>query len=128
MQVLFAPEHAHMRTCIQASIDAGVSPTAMFFDDVSNPSWTKWDFRFLKAYRLYEMYDRDGIPVWLDESDRVMWEVLVKTSRRRQAVERAQGKKKLKEGSYIVAKPKVMDGGGMPTKAEWLENLKELGG
>ena len=53
-------------------------------------------------------------------------------SKSRSAVERAQeadGKKKTKSyGRYFVAEPRVMDGGPMPTRDEWLEEQEQKKG
>lgn len=46
-------------------------------------------------------------------------------SKSRAAIERAQeadGKKKSKSyGRYFIAEPRIMDGGDMPTREEWLK-------
>jgi len=53
-------------------------------------------------------------------------------SKSRAAIERAQeaqGKKKSKShGLYFVAEPRVMDGGDMPTREEWLEEQERKKG
>jgi hypothetical protein len=64
------------------------------------------------------------VPIWWDESDRVTFDAKARVSKSRAAIERAQeadGKKKSKaHGRYFVAEPRVMDGGEMPTRDEWL--------
>jgi len=68
---------------------------------------------------------RDGIPVWWDESDRVAFDAKARFSKSRAAIERAQeadSKKKSKHfGKYYITEPRVIDGGDMPTRDEWLE-------
>ena len=53
-------------------------------------------------------------------------------SKSRAAIERAQeaqGKKKSKSyGLYFVPEPRVMDGGDMPTRDEWLEEQERKKG
>ena len=53
-------------------------------------------------------------------------------SRSRAAIERAQeadSKKKNKtHGRYFVAEPRVMDGGEMPTRDEWLDEQEQKKG
>ena len=53
-------------------------------------------------------------------------------SKSRAAIERAQeadGKKKSKSyGRYFIAEPRVMDGGEMPTREEWLEEQERKKG
>jgi hypothetical protein len=65
------------------------------------------------------------VPIWWDESDRVTFDAKARFSKSRAAIERAQeadSKKKSKSyGKYYIAEPKVMDGGEMPTRAEWAE-------
>jgi hypothetical protein len=83
-----------------------------------------WDYRLFKAHYILEDWYRDGIPLWWDESDRVTFDAKARVSKSRAAVERAQesdGKKKSKSyGKYYVTEPRVMDGGEMPTRDEWL--------
>jgi len=75
---------------------------------------------------------RDGIPVWWDESERVTFDAKARISKSRAAIDRAQEanskKKKSTPGVYFVAEPRVMDGGEMPTRAEWLEEQQKLAG
>ena len=75
---------------------------------------------------------RDGIPIWWDESDRVTFDAKSRVSKSRAAIERAQdsaGKnKKPIPGRYFLAEPRVMDGGDLPTREEWLaEQAKKNG-
>lgn len=84
-----------------------------------------WDYRLIKAHYLLQDWYRDGIPIWWDESDRVTFDAKARFSKSRAAIERAQeadGKKKSKSyGKYYTAEPRTMDGGDLPTRAEWLE-------
>lgn len=68
---------------------------------------------------------RDGVPIWWDESDRVTFDAKARVSKSKAAIERAQeaeSKKKSKSfGRYFTAEPRIMDGGEMPTREEWLE-------
>jgi hypothetical protein len=69
---------------------------------------------------------RDGIPIWWDESERIVFTAQSRVSKSRAAVERAQeastkGNKKAVPGRYYVAEPAVNDGGDWPTRDEWLE-------
>lgn len=72
-----------------------------------------------------EDWYRDGVPVWWDESDRVTFDAKARFSRSRAAIERAQeadSKKKSKSyGKYYVTEPRVVDGGELPTRDEWIE-------
>jgi len=53
-------------------------------------------------------------------------------SKSRAAIERAQEadnkKKKSTPGKYYIAEPRVMDGGEMPTRAEWVEEQQRKQG
>jgi hypothetical protein len=72
------------------------------------------------------------VPVWWDESDRVTFDAKARYSKSRAAVERAQeadSKKKSKQfGKYYITEPRVIDGGDMPTKTEWLEEQERKSG
>ena len=59
----------------------------------------------------------------MDESDRVTFDAISRTSRSRAAVQRAEKAQKgdPPPGQYFIAEPRVMDGGEMPTKQEWIE-------
>ena len=91
-----------------------------------------WDYRLIKAHYILEDWYRDGVPIWWDESDRVTFDAKSRISKSRAAIERAQeadGKKKTKaHGRYFIAEPRVMDGGEMPTRDEWLKEQEEKRG
>ena len=84
-----------------------------------------WDYRLFKAHYILEDWYRDGIPVWWDESDRVTFDPKQRISKSRASIERAQERadknKSNVHGRYFVAEPRVMDGGKLPTRDEWLE-------
>lgn len=121
-----------MSTLIKASIEIGHPPIAVIFNDPSHKDWGVWDYKLIKAYFILQDWYRDGIPIWWDESERVTFDAKPRTSKSRAAIERAQDaaskKKKPASGLYFVAEPRVMDGGDMPTKAEWLEEQARLSG
>ena len=79
----------------------------------------------LKAQYILDDWYRDGIPVWWDESDRVNFDAVARVSKSRAAIERAQekaGKAKTQvHGRYFVAEPRVIGGGELPTRQEWLD-------
>jgi hypothetical protein len=91
-----------------------------------------WDYRLIKAHYLLQDWYRDGVPLWWDESDRVTFDAKARFSKSRAAIERAQeadGKKKSKAyGKYYIVEPRVMDGGDMPTRDEWLEEQERKSG
>lgn len=72
------------------------------------------------------------MPIWWDESERITFDAKARVSKSRAAIERAQeadGKKKNKaHGRYFTAEPRVMDGGEMPTRDEWLKEQEEKRG
>jgi len=104
---------------------SGQPPLAVIFNDPSHDKWNEWDYKLFKAHYILEDWYRDGVPVWWDESDRVTFDAKARISKSRAAIERAQeadAKKKSKShGRYFVTEPRVMDGGDMPTRDEWLE-------
>jgi hypothetical protein len=85
-----------------------------------------WDYRLFKAYYILQDWYRDGVPIWWDESDRVTFDAVGRVSKSRAAIERAQDAstangKKAVPGRYFIAEPRVMDGGELPTREEWLD-------
>jgi hypothetical protein len=119
-------------TVLKAAAVIGHPPTAVIFSDPSHKEWTVWDYRLIKAHHILKDWYRDGVPIWWDESDRVTFDAKARTSKSRAAIERAQeadGKKKSKShGRYFTAEPRVMDGGELPTRAEWLEEQQNKSG
>jgi hypothetical protein len=117
---------------LKAAAQIGHPPTAVIFSDPSHKKWTMWDYRLLKAHYMLQDWYRDGIPLWWDESDRVTFDAKARYSKSRAAIERAQesdGKKKSKQyGKYYVAEPRVVDGGEMPTRDEWIEEQERKQG
>ena len=101
---------------------------AVIFNDPLHEKWNEWDYKLFKAHYILEDWYRDGIPLWWDESERVTFDAKGRVSKARAAIERAQeadAKKKSKShGRYFTAEPRVMDGGEMPTRDEWLEEQK----
>lgn len=65
------------------------------------------------------------MPVWWDESDRVVFEAEARISKSRAAIERAQEKaskaKTPVHGRYFIVNPVVQGGGDFPTRDEWVE-------
>jgi hypothetical protein len=110
---------------LKAAVEAGLPPTAVVFNDPNHKEWTEWDFKLLKAHHLVQDWYRDGIPIWWDESDRVTFDAKARVSKSRAAIERAQEaaskNKKPAPGRYFIAEPRVMDGGELPTRDEWLK-------
>jgi len=102
---------------------------AVIFSDPEHKEWDMWDFRLFKAHYILEDWYRDGIPLWWDESDRVTFDAKPRISKSRAAIERAQEseskKKKRVFGRYFIAEPRVMDGGAMPSRDEWLEEQEK---
>lgn len=96
------------------------------FSDPLHKEWDIWDYRLLKAHYILQDWYRDGIPIWWDESERVTFNAKPRLSKSRAAIERAQeaankNNKKSVPGRYYVAEPTVTDGGGMPTREEWMK-------
>jgi hypothetical protein len=118
---------------LKAAVKSGQPPIAVIFNDPTHKEWNEWDFKLFKAYYILQDWYRDGIPIWWDESDRVVFEVKARTSKSRAAIERAQesstaNNKKPIPGRYFIAEPKTIDGGDFPTRDEWLEELARQSG
>jgi hypothetical protein len=117
---------------LKAAVHIGHPPTAVIFNDPKIKKWTEWDYKLVKAHFLIQDWYRDGIPIWVDESERVAFDAKARFSKSRAAVERAQeadGKKKNKSyGKYFIPEARVIDGGDMPTRIEWLEEQQRKQG
>lgn len=83
--------------------------------------------QLLKAYHFAESFVREGVPVWWDESDDVMFDVEKKISRSRAAVTRAEksesgNDKEVPPGRYYIPVPRTMGGKPMPTFDDWVKD------
>ena len=90
------------------------------------------DYHLIKAYHMKQGFMDGNYPVWIDRSDRVVFEMQSYTSKSAAASERKQeqieksGKNQYGVRWYPV--PKVMDGGKMPTYLEWAEEQRNKSG
>jgi hypothetical protein len=117
---------------LKAAVQSGQPPTAMIFNDPSHKEWTAWDYKLFKAHFLKEDWYRDGIPIWWDESDRVAFDAKPRVSKSRAAIEKAQDKaskaKTQVHGRYYIAEPRVIGGGELPTREEWMQEQETKAG
>lgn len=117
-------ENAWLVPRIRAALDAKVPPTAIILRDPGIKEYGKWDLKLIAAYHIYTDMMRGGVPVYWDESDRVTFDVKVGKSKSRAAIEKRQDADTKKNadqfGKYYFAVPRVMDGGNLPTREEWL--------
>ena len=117
---------------MKAAVHSGQPPIAVILSDPSHDKWNMWDYRLFKAHYILQDWYRDGIPIWWDESDRVTFDAKARVSKSRAAIERAQESgsknKKSTPGRYFIAEPRVMDGGELPTRDEWIEEQKVKSG
>lgn len=117
---------------MRAAVQSGQPPVAVILNDENHIKWTAWDYKLLKAHYILQDWYRDGIPIWWDESERVAFEVSARTSRSRAAIERAQEKaskaKSQTHGRYYVVEPRVIGGGELPTREEWMEEQSKKSG
>ena len=114
---------------LKAAVEIGHPPTAVLLNDPSRKEWTAFDYKLIKAYHLRQTYG--DVPPWIDRSERVSWNVKTFTSRSGAAIEKKQeadGNKKNTKfyGRRYYAVPEVVDGGPMPTMAEYYEEQKRL--
>ena len=104
----------------------------MLFNDEEHSKWTVWDYKLFKAHYILQDWYRDGVPVWWDESDRVVFEAEARISKSRAAIERAQEKaskgKTTVHGRYFIANPVVQGGGDFPTRDEWVKEQERKRG
>lgn len=111
---------------IRAAVNQQLPPKQVIFNDPSHKEHDYWDLKIIKAYYFAQDFIREGIPIWWDESDDVVFEVKPKISRSRAAVQRKEkqetGKnKEAPPGRYYVPVPKTRGGAPLPTFADWLE-------
>lgn len=140
MEVLTKDDQSWLRPYIKTSIATGQPVTALLLHE-PNRARTKWDDLIITASHLLEQYEVDGWPVWIEESPRVVFEGKFRVSKSIAAIEKKQwemrenkGKndKRPKFGRQFYSVPKTLDGGPLPTRAEWLEmrekktNVKKL--
>jgi hypothetical protein len=113
---------------ITAAIDTGKPPTAMILNDVTHTEYDEWDFKLVKAHYLKASMMSGNFPVWIDQSDRVEFDVKEYTSKSEAALDK---KKELATqggnpnyGVAYYAVPRVIDGGPMPTMKDYIEEQK----
>lgn len=119
---------------IRAAVAAHLPPKQVIFNDPSHKEYDFWDLRLLKAYFFTQDFFREGVPIWWDESDEVMFDAVPRISRSRAAVQRAEqnenaGDKSSPPGRYFVPEPKPRMGGQpLPTFADWLKERERKSG
>lgn len=118
-------DHSWLLPRIRAALDAKVPPTAIILRDPGRTEYGVWDLKLAAAYHINDEMMRGNVPVYWDESDRVTFDVRRGRSKSRAAIERReeadQKSKNQLYGVYYYAVPRTMDGGPLPTLAEWLE-------
>lgn len=101
----------------------------MIFDDPTL-EWSFWDYRLVKALVLYDnLQQGTGVPLYIDRSDRVRFEVGSYTSRSQAALDKAEEKAKKKKdkayGKVFYPIPITVDGGPLPTLEDFLDEQDE---
>lgn len=124
-------ENAWLIPRIRAALDAQVPPTAIILRDPGRKEYGVWDLKLVAALRLYDDMMRGSVPIYWDESDRVAFDVHTGISKSKAAIERRQDqdeKKNKVPGRYYYVKPRVIDGGLLPTRDEWIEEkVRKMG-
>jgi hypothetical protein len=118
---------------IKAALDAGKPPTAMILSDPDHTEWDRMDYHMVKAYHMKQGFMSGNFPVWIDRSDRVIFEMKSFISKSTAASERKQlqeskGGKSPTPGQQWYPVPVTIDGGPLPTYAEWAEEQAEKEG
>lgn len=119
-----------MEPRIEAAIAFKKPPLQFILEDPSWKKLTKWDIRIANAFHMLRDFEVNGYPVWIDQSPRVAFEQKERKSRsqaaldewqykERKRLEKKNAKPKFGVSPYVV--PRTIDGGPMPTKAEWVE-------
>lgn len=125
-------ENAWLVPRIRAALDAQVPPTAIILRDPEHKEYGVWDFKLVTALRIYDDMMRGSVPIYWDESDRVAFDVKVGVSKSKAAIEIRQSRDEKKKtntpGRYYYVTPRVIDGGLLPTREEWIEErMKKMG-
>lgn len=110
---------------LRAAVEAHLPPKQVIFNDPTHTSYDFWDLRLLKAYYLSVDFSRNGVPVWWDESDDVMFEAEKRVSRSRAATDKAEraensGDKSAPPGRYYLPVPKTRGGAPFPTFKDYI--------
>lgn len=111
---------------IEAAVEAKLPPLMLILEDPAHVAYDKWDIRLVKALRIYKsMRNNEGVPIYWDRSDRVVFDTSSYVSKSAAAVQRAEEKasegKSKNYGKVIYAVPRTRDGGPLPTLDEFLE-------
>lgn len=117
-----------MKPRIRAAVKAGKPPLMFILEDPSHTEWTRWDIRLAKAFEIHEDLLVGGIPVYIDRSERVEFDLKSYISKSRAVLDRAEDKarnsKKKNYGKMWYVVPRTTDGGPLPTLEEFLESRK----
>lgn len=101
------------------------------FEVDAYPHWTDWDYSLATALQVIEDYTdpETGHLLFVEQSDRVTFDAIKYTKKSVAAVERKTSGKKYKAtpGERWRTKPRVMDGGEMPTLAEYIAEMERKG-
>ncbi len=124
-------DQSYVEPYLKVALQIGHPPTAVILNDPSRTEWTSLDYKLAKAYELRQSFG--DIPPWIDQSDRVSFDVKTFTSKSAAAIERKQELDGNKKGSKFFGRryyavPRVIDDGQMPTMLEYLEERKRLNG
>lgn len=97
----------------------------MILSDPSHKEWSELDYHMIKAYHLKQGFMDGNYPVWVDRSDRVVFEMesyISKSAAASERKEEQEAKKNNKQfGKRWYPVPRTIDGGPLPTYREWVE-------
>ena len=95
------------------------------FNDPTHQEWTRFDIILANAMRLRDDMLVGGVPIYLDRSDRVAFEVGSYISKSKAVLDRAEEKARKSKtptyGKVLYPIPRTIDGGPLPTMEEYLE-------
>lgn len=134
-QALNWDSHRFLHSSLKAARDYQKPPLSFILEDPKHVEWNIWDIKIANAYQMMLDFEVEGWPIWVDQSERVVFEVKTRKSRSAAALEKAQfleQKKAEKAKNYVpkfgqrlYAVPKTVDGGPMPTKKDWVLEQSE---
>lgn len=111
-----------MRSVIQAAVDSGRPPLELFLNQPDRKR-SKWDGILIKALYMYNSYEIEGYPIWVEESPDISFVAVPRVIRSLQVVEVEQEKESKKDnptkGKRFHAEAKLRPGAKWPTRVDW---------
>lgn len=113
-----------MRSVIQAAVDSGRPPLELLLDEPGRKR-CRLDGILIKALYMYNAYEIEGYPIWVEESPDITFKAVPRVIRSLKVVEIEQDKESQKKnpekGKRFHAEAVLRKGAKWPTRREWEE-------